>query len=73
MSGLFHLVGAIFLGAVFFWYAWSLQGPSDEFFAMRVFQYSVVYLMALFAFLLADHRLLPWLRPAATMEWMRIA
>jgi protoheme IX farnesyltransferase len=73
MSGVFYLVGAVILGAVFVWYAWKLQNPPDEFFAMRVFQYSVVYLMALFAFLLADHWLLPWLRPAATMEWMRIA
>ncbi|QYR52938.1 heme o synthase [Lysobacter soyae] len=73
MSGIFYLVGALILGAVFVWYAWKLLNPPDEFFAMRVFHYSIVYLMALFAFLLADHWLLPWLRPAATMEWMRIA
>ncbi|HJU40437.1 MAG TPA: protoheme IX farnesyltransferase, partial [Tahibacter sp.] len=34
-----------------------LLHPPDEFFAMRVFNYSIVYLMALFAFLLADHYL----------------
>ncbi len=73
MSGIFYLVGAVILGAVFVWYAWRLLNPSDEFFAMRVFHYSIVYLMALFAFLLADHWLLRWLRPAASMEWMRIA
>ena len=73
MSGVFYLVGAIILGTVFVWYAWKLLNPPDEFFAMRVFQYSIVYLMALFAFLLVDHWLLPWLRPAPTMEWMRIA
>jgi protoheme IX farnesyltransferase len=28
-----------------------------------------VYLMALFAFLLVDHWLLPYLQPAATMEF----
>ncbi|GAB2499412.1 heme o synthase [Pseudoxanthomonas sangjuensis] len=64
MSGLFYLGGAVVLGAVFLWYAWKLLDPPDEFFAMRVFKYSVVYLMALFAFLLADHWLMPWLRGA---------
>ena len=59
MSGLFYLGGALVLGSVFLWYAWRLLDPPDEFFAMRVFQYSVVYLMALFAFLLVDH----WLQP----------
>jgi len=55
MSGLFYLGGALVLGSVFLWYAWRLLNPPDEFFAMRVFHYSVVYLMALFGFLLADH------------------
>ena len=55
---------------VFLWYAWKLQDPPDEFFAMRVFNYSVVYLMALFAFLLVDHWLLPWLQPTAAMEFV---
>ncbi len=40
---------------------------------MRVFNYSIVYLMALFAFLLVDHWLLPWLRPAAAMEFVPMA
>src|SRR6478609_112057 len=60
MSGTFYIGGAVVLGCVFLWYAWRLLDPPDEFFAMRTFQYSVVYLMALFAFLLADH----WLFPA---------
>ena len=68
MSGLFYLGGAVVLGLVFLWYAWKLLDPPDEFFAMKVFNYSVVYLMALFAFLLVDHWLLPWLQPAAAME-----
>ncbi len=55
MSGLFYLGGALVLGSVFLWYAWRLLNPPDELFAMRVFNYSVVYLMALFAFLLVDH------------------
>jgi len=61
MSGVFYLGGAVVLGLVFLWYAWRLLDPPDEFFAMRMFNYSVVYLMALFAFLLIDHWLLPWL------------
>lgn len=68
MSGLFYLGGALVLGAVFVWYAWKLLDPPDELFAMRTFNYSVVYLMALFAFLLLDHWLLPWLQPVAALE-----
>ena len=63
MSGLFYLGGALVLGLVFVWYAWKLLDPPDEFFAMRTFQYSIHYLMALFGFLLLDHWLAPWLRP----------
>ncbi len=68
MSGLFYLGGALVLGVVFVWYAWRLMDPPDEFFPMRVFNYSIVYLMALFAFLLLDHWLLPWLQPAPVFE-----
>ena len=65
MSGLCYLAGALVLGAVFVWHAWKLLDPPDEFYPMRVFNYSIVYLMALFALLLLDHWLMPWLRPAA--------
>ncbi|MFC3814397.1 heme o synthase [Lysobacter sp. GCM10012299] len=68
MSGLFYLGGALVLGAVFLGYAWKLMDPPDEMYAMKVFNYSIVYLMALFAFLLLDHWLLPYLQPAAVME-----
>ena len=70
MSGLFYLGGALVLGAVFLWYAWKLLDPPDELFAMRAFKYSIVYLMALFAFLLLDHWLLPFLQPAAAVEFV---
>jgi len=72
MSGLFYLGGALVLGGVFLWYAWKLLDPPDEFFAMRVFNYSVIYLMALFAFLLLDHWLQPWLMPGVMMEFQRV-
>ncbi len=68
MSGDFYLGGALVLGAVFIWYAWKLMDPPDEFYAMRVFNYSIVYLMALFAFLLVDHWLMPWLQPVAHFQ-----
>jgi len=73
MSGLFYLGGALVLGAVFVGYAWKLMDPPDEFYAMRVFNYSIVYLMALFAFLLLDHWLLPLLQPGAAFELQPLA
>ena len=68
MSGLFYLGGALVLGVVFLWHAWRLMDPPDELYAMKVFNYSIVYLMALFAFLLVDHWLLPWLQPGPAFE-----
>lgn len=59
MSGLFYLGGAVVLDFGFIYYAIRLLHPPDEYFAMRVFNYSIVYLAALFGFLLADHWLLP--------------
>ncbi len=58
MSGGFYLGGALVLDAVFLYYAIRMLNPPGELFAMKMFQYSIVYLMALFAFLLADHWLL---------------
>ena len=72
MSGVFYLGGAVVLGLVFVWHAWKLLDPPDEFYAMRVFIYSVVYLMALFAFLLVDHWLLPWLAPVPAFELQQV-
>ena len=71
MSGLFYLGGALVLGVVFLWHAWRLMDPPDELYAMRVFNYSIVYLMALFAFLLLDHWLLPWLQPVPAFTLQR--
>jgi len=47
-----------------------LLHPPNERFPMKVFNYSIVYLMALFAFLLVDHYVdAPLLRhPAVTLE-----
>jgi len=59
MCGTFYLGGALVLNAVFLYYALRLMNPPNERFAMEVFNYSVIYLMALFAFLLVDHYLDP--------------
>lgn len=59
MSGVFYLGGALVLGAGFLYYAIRLLNPPDEMFAMKVFNYSIIYLMALFAFLLVDHYIMP--------------
>ncbi|MAL03618.1 MAG: protoheme IX farnesyltransferase, partial [Arenimonas sp.] len=72
MSGVFYLGGALVLGLVFLWYAIRLLDPPSELYAMKVFGYSIVYLMVLFAFLLADHWLLrgPVMAAAQTLEFV---
>jgi protoheme IX farnesyltransferase len=55
MSGLLYLGSALVLGGGFLYYAIRLIRPPNERYAMKVFGYSIVYLMALFAFLLLDH------------------
>ena len=71
MCGLFYLGGALVLGGGFLYYAIRLLNPPDEFYAMRVFNYSIVYLMALFAFLLIDHWLMaPALAPDLMFQRM---
>ncbi|MGD9584161.1 MAG: heme o synthase [Lysobacterales bacterium] len=57
MSGIIYLAGAVVLGVGFLYYAIRLLDPPDEAFAMEVFRYSIIYLMVLFALLLADHYL----------------
>jgi protoheme IX farnesyltransferase len=61
MSSLFYLAGVSVLNLGFLWYAWRLLvvGDSSEgdILPMQTFGYSVIYLMLLFVFLLADHYL----------------
>ena len=58
MSGLFYLGGALVLGAgIPLLRNRSCWIRRTSCFAMKVFNYSIVYLMALFAFLLLDHYL----------------
>jgi heme o synthase len=75
MTGLIYLGGATVLGAGFMYYAIRLLNPPNEQFAMETFRYSIIYLMALFAFLLVDHYLsppVPMHAPTAVMEFDRI-
>ena len=55
MSGLIYLVAALGLGAVFLYYAIRMKFDRDEQLPMKVFRYSINYLMVLFVALLADH------------------
>ncbi len=55
MSGPVYLVGALVLGIWFLYYAVKMQTDSSDELAMRTFSFSIVYLLALFAFLLVDH------------------
>ena len=63
MSGLLYLAGAVSLGAGFLYYAVRLKLSTGADVAMQTFGYSIVYLMALFSFLLLDHYV-PILWPA---------
>ena len=55
MSGPVYLIAALGLGAVFVWYAVRLYLRYSDRLAQRTFRYSILYLSALFAALLADH------------------
>lgn len=55
MSGLIYLVTALLLGAAFLYYAWLLLKNAGLDLPMRVFRFSINYLMVLFAALLVDH------------------
>jgi len=54
MAGVLYLVVALTLGAVFVGYAWQLQRAYSDALARATFNYSIVYLAALFAALLVD-------------------
>jgi protoheme IX farnesyltransferase len=64
MSGLIYLAAALLLNARFLYYALALKISVREELPMRVFRFSVTYLMWLFAALLVDHYL-PTMRSPA--------
>lgn len=55
MAGWIYLAAALALGAVFLVYAWRLYRAYSDALARATFNYSIVYLAALFAALLVDH------------------
>jgi len=55
LSDLLYLAGVSVLNLGFLWYAMRMLNDSDETLPMRTFGYSIIYLMMLFTFLLADH------------------
>jgi len=57
MSGWVYLAGSLVLNAGFLGYAVALMVSRSDELPMAFFHYSVIYLMALFAFLLVDHYL----------------
>lgn len=66
MSGLLYLAGVSVLNLGFLWYAGRLvieiREPMVDLLPMETFSYSIIYLMVLFGFLLADHYLLNYVR-----------
>ena len=55
MSGLIYLGAALVLNGMFLWHAWQLKISERAHLPMKVFRFSITYLMWLFAALLVDH------------------
>ncbi len=61
MSGWLYLVAAVVLGAGFIAYGWMLWRDYSDALARKTFRFSLWHLSLLFAALLIDHYLTPWL------------
>ncbi|MEE3241243.1 MAG: heme o synthase [Pseudomonadota bacterium] len=59
MFGLLYLLGAVILGLGFLYWAVVMLTNKDPQAPMQTFRYSIIYLMALFIIMLADHYILP--------------
>ena len=57
MSGVLYLAAAIVLNAMFVWHAFQMKISDRAHLPMKVFRFSITYLMWLFAALLLDHYL----------------
>ncbi|MGA1287751.1 MAG: protoheme IX farnesyltransferase, partial [Rubrivivax sp.] len=62
MSGYIYLLSATVLGVMFIFYAWRLWRDYSDVLARKTFRFSIWHLSLLFAALLIDHYLSPWLR-----------
>ncbi len=67
MLGWIYLSGALVLGAVYVYYVVRLWLGHQKRAGMDAFWYSIVYLMALFAIMLADHYILGPIVPSAAV------
>ena len=56
-SSLFYLVGAMILNLIFLYYVIKMQLAKNNLLSNKIFNYSIVYLSALFGFLIADRYL----------------
>ena len=61
MSGYIYLLAAVVLGMGFMAYAWMLWRNYSDALARKTFRFSIWHLSLLFAALLLDHYLSPWL------------
>jgi heme o synthase len=61
MNGYLYLAAAVVLGAGFMGYAWQLWRQYSDALARKTFRFSLWHLSLLFAALLLDHYLNPWL------------
>jgi protoheme IX farnesyltransferase len=61
MSGWVYLASAVVLGAGFTWRAWRLWRRYSDRLARQTFRFSIWHLALLFAALLLDHYLQPWI------------
>jgi len=66
MSGWIYLAAAVVLGALFIAYAWQLWRNYSDALARRTFRFSIWHLSLLFAALLLDHYLSPWIAHAVS-------
>ena len=61
MSGWLYLASAVVLGTLFIAYGWMLWRNYSDALARKTFRFSIWHLSLLFAALLVDHYLSPWL------------
>ena len=66
MSSWIYLLAALALGALFILYAWYLWRDYSDLLARKTFRFSIWHLSLLFAALLLDHWLSPWLFSSAS-------
>ncbi len=57
MSGLVYLLAALILNGMFIWHALAMKLTEKAHLPLKVFRFSITYLMWLFAALLVDHYL----------------